>query len=134
MARKPINEVDIDDMKSGTDEHTARVIEEKSNKLLEIVKEYETEENYWFVKYYLSQCFAIFTMGGMSACMNENAWIKPDEEIDEAMKKNILNLIANFINKELLAIFDGHEDLLVRIFGYGTHCAQMDFQEAREED
>lgn len=134
MAIKPIKEIDIDDMKALTDDDTANLIEEKSGKLLALVKEYETEENYWFVKYYLSQSFGVFTMGGMLVCINENVWIKPGDEIDETLKRLILDKVKRIVHKDIQEIFEGHEDLMVRIFGYGTHCAQLDLQQDCNED
>ena len=134
MAIKPIKEIDIDDMKALTDDDTANLIEEKSGKLLALVKEYETEEKYWFVKYYLSQSFGVFTMGGMLVCINENVWIKPGDEIDETLKRLILDKVKRIVHKDIQEIFEGHEDLMVRIFGYGTPCAQLDLQQDCNED
>lgn len=131
---KKIEDFTLDELKEVAGEEHASFMDEKAKDMLDLVKKYESEQDYWFVKYYLAPSFAIFTMGAMAANMNENAWIKPDQEISDKMKKSVKGMIGSMLNKELLAIFKDKEELTVRLFAYGTHLVQSEMEEARKEE
>lgn len=131
---RKIEDFTLDELKEVAGEEHASFMDEKAKDMLDMVKKYESEQDYWFVKYYLAPSFAIFTMGAMAANMSENAWIKPDQEISDKMKKSVKGMIGSMLNKELLAIFKGKEDLTVRLFAYGTHLVQSEMEEARKEE
>lgn len=131
---RKIEDFTLDELKEVAGKDQADFMDEKAKDMLDLVKKYESEQDYWFVKYYLAPSFAIFTMGAMAANINENAWIKPDQEISDKMKKSVKGMIGSMLNKELLAIFKGKEELIVRLFAYGTHLVQSEMEEARKEE
>ena len=123
----------LDELKAAAGEH-ADFLDEKAQAMLSMVKQYETEQDYRFVKYYQAPAFAIFTMGAMAANMNANAWIKPDQEISDSLKESVKGMLGTMMNKELYAIFKEREDLAVRLFGYGTHQVQTEMEEHRLQE
>ena len=131
---RKIEDFTLDELKEVAGKDQADFMDEKAKDMLELVKKYESEQDYWFVKYYLAPSFAIFTLGAMAANMNENAWIKPDQEISDKMKKSVKGMIGSMLNKELLAIFKDKEELTIRLFAYGTHLVQSEMEEARKEE
>lgn len=131
---RKIEDFTLDELKEVAGKDQADFMDEKAKGMLDLVKKYESEQDYWFVKYYLAPSFAIFTLGAMAANINENAWIKPDQEISDKMKKSVKGMIGSMLNKELLAIFKGKEELTIRLFAYGTHLVQSEMEEAHKEE
>ena len=126
---KDFENVTLDDMKSGVNEQIGGFMDEQTNNMLSLVKEHESEQDYWFVKYYLMPSFCIFTMGGMAAQINENAWIKPWEGVSEDLKEQTIDMLKDMTNKDMWELFKGREELAFRLFAYGTHQAQLGKQE-----
>ena len=125
--------VTLDDMKSGVNEQIGGFMDEKTSNMLSLVKEHESEQDYWFVKYYLMPSFCIFTMGGMAAQINENAWIKPWEGVSEDLKEQTIDMLKDMTNEDMWKLFKGREELAFRLFAYGTHQAQLDRQEEEQK-
>lgn len=131
---RKIEELTLEELKAAAGEEHADFMDEKAKGMLELVKKHETEQDYWFVKYYLAQSFAVFTMGAMAANINESAWIKPDQEISDSMKKSIKGMLGSTLSKDLWAIFKNKEELAIRLFGYGTHIVQIEMEKIRLEE
>lgn len=121
--------ITLDDMKSGVNEQIGGFMDEQTNNMLSLVKEHESEQDYWFVKYYLVPSFSIFTLGGMATLINENAWIKPWEGVSEDLKEQTIDMLKDMANEDMWKLFKGREELAFRLFAYGTHQAQSDKQE-----
>ena len=123
---KKNEDITLDDMKSEADIECSGFIDEQVNNMLTIVKQYESENDYWFTKYYQIPSFCFFTLGAMAACEDDNIWIKPWEEIPEHVKTGTIKLLESTINKDVWNLFKDKKDLAFRLFGYGTHQANLD--------
>lgn len=131
---KKVEELDLNDFKSQTDEKTAGFMDEQAEKMLALVKQYETEENFWFVKYYIAQAFSIFITGAMAVQVGEDIWFNPDEGFTEDMKRKTVGFIKDMYNKDLTSLFEGREDLMFHLFAYGTHQANLERLEDLEKE
>lgn len=131
---RKIEELTLEELKAAAGEEHADFLEEKAKSMLELVRGYESEQDYWFVKYYLAQSFSIFTMGAMAANINEHAWIRPDQEISDNLKKSVKGMLGEMLHKDLWTIFKDKEDLAIRLFGYGTHLVQTEMEETRKRE
>ena len=127
-------DITIDDLKTAAGTEHADFMDEQVNNMLALVKEHESEQDYWFVKYYLAQSFAIFTMGAMAANINEKAWIKPWEKTSMKLKESTIEMLKAMVSKEIWELFKDKEDLAFHLFGYGTHQVQTDQTAARMEE
>ena len=123
----------LDDLKAVADKETAGFMEEQAKNMLAWVKEYESEEDYWFVKYYLAPCFSVFILGAMAVNINEEIWFKPQEEVSEELKSQTIDIIKTSLPEEIQNIFEGRDDLLFRLFAYGTHQVQSEMEEFYKE-
>ena len=131
---KKVEELDLNDFKSLTDERTAGFMDEQVEKMLALVKQYETDEDFWFVKYYTAQAFSIFVSGAMAAQVDENIWFNPDEGFLEDMKRKTIGFIKDIYSKDLMSLFEGKEELMFRLFAYGTHQENLDKLEYQEKE
>ena len=127
-------DVTLDDLKAAAGAEHADFMDKQVNNMLALVKEHESEQDYWFVKYYLTQSFAIFTMGAMAANINENAWIKPWEKTSMKLKQGTIGMLKTMVGKDVWELFKDKEDLAFNLFGYGTHQVQTDNMAARMEE
>lgn len=124
----------LDDIKKHADEDTAEFIDQKSNEMLELVKQYESEQDYWFVYYYLAQSFSMFTLGATAANINEDLWIEPGKEYSKSYKARIIKILKSMSRDEIWDIFKGREELACRLFGYGTHLVHTEMEKYKKEE
>ena len=131
---KKAEDVTLEDLKTAAGTEHADFMDKQVNNMLALVKEHESEQDYWFVKYYVAQSFAIFTMGAMAANINENAWIKPWEKTSIELKERTIEMLKTMVGKDVWDLFKDKENLAFHLFGYGTHQVQTDNMAARMEE
>lgn len=124
----------LDDIKKHANEDTAEFIDQMSNEMLELVKQYESEQDYWFVYYYLAQSFSMFTLGATAANINEDFWIEPGKEYSKTFKARVIKMLKEMSCDEVWDIFKDREDLACRLFGYGTHLVHAEIEEYKKEE
>ena len=129
---KSFKDIDLDDLKVGINEQYANFMDQQYANMLSFVKQYESENDFWFVNYYAAQSFTIFVLGGMAANLNEKLWINPEEAKKYPLKDEIMNIIKMQANKDIWEIFNGREYLTYKLFAYGTHQVQSEAKEEQE--
>lgn len=127
MKRK--EDIKIDDLKDKVNEEVGQFIDDKVAEMLSYIKQYRSEEDYWFVKYYEDPSFVIFAMGLM-ACevAGMRSLYEPGQDLSEEFKKEIQHGLEMFTNKDVLKIFEGREELAVYLFLFGAYQRYRDFE------
>ena len=120
---------DIDEIKEDQNEATLQFIDMELAKMHNLVQQFETQEDYWFVKYYEPACFSIFTPGIVTAKeLDDLCWMAPDQIIDKEKIETALEFLKCFLKEEIWALFQGREELVFRLFKYGTYQRHLDVQ------
>lgn len=121
MGKKNVKEIDMDDIREGVGEQLTGFLNERCEILMNHIQNTETNEDYWFAKYYEAACFSLFTIGIMINIQGVHLWLKPDTELTEEQEEGLQNCLKETLNEEVWGIFAGHEKLAIRIFSFGTH-------------